>query len=232
MLKDASTVLDRRLARLKHFDERSRKYPVRRLVTGQTPRSRTWACSKVLDQGQEGACVGAACGHELIAAPKAVPDITMAWARENIYWEAQKIDPWVGGSYPDASPQYEGTSVLCGIKVLQRLGYIKEYRWSFSVSDLILAVGYVGPVVLGLNWYAGMFEPHDCGYLHVSGELSGGHAILCRGVNVKDRYFLLHNSWGKSWGNDGTAKISFDEMKRLLDEDGEAVVPVVRSTGR
>jgi C1A family cysteine protease len=173
--------------------------------------------------------VGFSCAHELIAKPKPVKGITAKFAREQVYWEAQKLDDWEGGSYPGASPKYEGTSTLCGVKALQKLGYIKEYRWSFSLEDLILAVGHIGPAILGLNWYEGMFEPHSCGYLHVTGKLSGGHAILCRGVNVKEGYFLLHNSWGKDWGDNGTAKVSFEEMRRLLKEEGEAVVPLVRS---
>ena len=174
-------------------------------------------------------CVGFSVSHELIARPVVVPGITGKFAVEKIYWEAQKIDPWNGGSYPGASPRYEGTSVLCGVKVVQKLGYIEEYRWAFGLDDLILAVGHCGPAVLGLNWYEGMFEPASCGFLHVTGELAGGHAILCRGVNVRQRYFVLHNSWGPDWGDEGTAKITFEEMDRLLKEDGEAVIPTKRS---
>lgn len=227
-LRDGSKVRDLRLARLKQFDERSRKYPVRKLVKDLERRNRLWGCEIVLDQGEEGACVGAACTHELIARPKPIRGLDMRFARERIYWEAQKIDEWPGGSYPEAKPRYEGTSVLSGVKVLQRLGYIGEYRWSFALDDLVLAVGHLGPAILGLVWYDSMFEPHSCGYLHVAGKPSGGHAILCRGVNVTERYFVLHNSWGRKWGRDGTAKVSFDEMERLLAEEGEAVVPLVR----
>lgn len=113
-------------------------------------------------------------------------------------------------------------------QVLQKLGYITEYRWAFGLDDLILAVGYAGPAVLGLNWYEGMFDVSPCGHVHVSGELSGGHAILCNGVNVKEGYFNLHNSWGKSWGRGGDARITFEEMDKLLRENGEAVVPMFR----
>lgn len=228
-IKNGVEVADLRLARIAQFDKRSRKYPVRTLVTGQEPRSYTWSCSKVLDQGSEGACVGFSVAHELIARPVAVTGITAKFAIEKIYWEAQKNDPWEGGAYPGARPRYEGTSVIEGIKAAQRLGYIEEYRWAFSLQDLILAVGYCGPAVLGLNWYEGMFEPHSCSYLHKTGSLAGGHAILCKGVNVKERTFLLHNSWGPSWGNKGCAKISWDEMEALLYEQGEAVIPTKRN---
>jgi C1A family cysteine protease len=56
----------------------------------------------------------------------------------------------------------------------------------------------------------------------------GGHCLLCRGVNVREGYFLLRNSWGKSWGKDGDCRISFADMKRLLADGGESVFFVGR----
>src|SRR5688572_5030153 len=165
-LRDSSTVSDSRLARLRQFDERSKQYPVRELVKKRLPRSYTWPCSHHLDQGKEGACVGFSIAHELIAKPVAVRGITPKFALETIYWEAQRHDPWDGGAYPGAKPQYEGTSVLEGIKVVHEMGYIKEYRWAFGLDDLVMAVGHCGPAVLGINWYDGMFDTHACGYLH------------------------------------------------------------------
>ena len=231
-LRDGSEVGDKRLARIKQFDEKSREYPVMKTVGGtKKPRSYTWRCLEHFDQGEEGACVGFAMTHELVARPSEIQYLNAAFARERIYWEAQKIDPWEGGSYPDADPVYEGTSVLAGVKMLKELGYIEEYRWAFGLNDLVMAVGYCGPAVLGIPWYEGMFEPHSCGYLHVTGEMAGGHAILCKGVDVKDRTFTLHNSWGSRWGNDGDAVVSWVEMERLLHEQGEAVIPMGRKKG-
>lgn len=229
-LKNGFQTRDSRLTRIPQFDERSKSFPIRTIVTNQTPRSYTWSCDTYLDQGSEGACVGFSLAHELIAKPSVVNGITEKFAKENIYWEAQKIDDWAGGSYPGASTHYEGTSVLAGVKVVQKLGYIKEYRWAFGLDDLILAVGRKGPAVLGVNWYEGMFDTHSCGYIHATGELMGGHAILCKGVNLKEKYFILHNSWGNSWGTGGCAKISFDDMEFLLEDNGEAVIPVIRNT--
>lgn len=227
-LKDGSAVADGRLTRLQQFDARSKAYPVRKLVEGKKPRSYTWKCGSWLDQGQEGACVGFAWTHELIAKPAVVEGVDGSFAREKIYWEAQKIDPWDGGSYPGANPFYEGTSVLAGAKIVQKLGYIEEYRWAFSIEDLVLAVGFCGPAVLGIPWYGSMFDPYGCGHLHVEGAVAGGHAILCMGVDVRAKTFKLHNSWGKKWGNDGEALIGWDELERLLNEGGEACIPIGR----
>ncbi len=222
-LKDGVVIKDSRLCRVKQFDERSRSYPIRQLVGTKQPRSYTWRCHQTLDQGPDGACVGFGVAHELIARPAEVQGITNKFAKEDIYWEAQKIDPWVGGSYPTASPFYEGTSVLAGTKVAKRLGWIEEYRWAFGLNDLKLGVGYNGPALIGISWLADMMTPDKNGYIHASGRSYGGHCLLVNAINVKKERFTLHNSWGSSWGNNGECYISFDDMGILLGDYGEAV---------
>jgi hypothetical protein len=227
-LKGGHQTQDPRLDRVPQFDEQSRRYPVSSIIRrAAVPRSYTWRLTTTLDQGQEGACVGFGWAHEMLARPAEGTGITDVYARVRLYWEAQKIDPWEGGSYPGARPFYEGTSVLAGAKVVKAAGGMDEYRWAFGLDDLVGALGYAGPAVLGLNWYEGMFEPVD-GYIRPTGELAGGHCILCRGVSVTRRRFLLHNSWGPGWGLNGTCWITFDDMATLLAEDGEACIPVRR----
>jgi len=43
-------------------------------------------------------------------------------------------------------------------------------------------------------------------------------------VNLKQSIFRIKNSWGRAWSNNGFAFISFDDMARLLSEDGEACI--------
>lgn len=226
---------DRRLDRVPLFDAKSKKFPVRSLFSPKqtsTPRTFVWKLGTNLDQGAEGACVGFAITHELLAPPVPVTGVGAKFARERIYWEAQKIDPWPGGAYPGASPFYEGTAVLSGMKVAQRLGFITEYRWSFSIEDLVTTVGYVGPVVLGIPWKAGMRTPDARGVIHPTGSTVGGHAILCKGVNVKSKMFRLHNSWGPNWGLGGDCLISWSDLDMLLHSGGEAAVPITRKNPR
>lgn len=167
-------------------------------------------------------CVGFSMAHEIAARPKELPaDYNLAM---NIYREAQKIDEWPGENY-------EGTSVLAGVKMLHRFGYVEQYRWAFGLDDLVLAVGYQGPAVVGSWWYEEMFDPRDCGRIHVGGNQAGGHAYLINGVSVADRTFTIHNSWGAGWGVNGESKISWDDMDMLLEEDGEACIPMVRAWG-
>ncbi len=220
-LKDGTEVEDPRLDRLASFDVRSTAYPIRALLsTAAKPRSYTWSCSAYLDQGNEGACVGHGVAHDVAARP-VVLTATSALAF-SIYKEAQKIDEWPGEAY-------SGTSVLAGVKVATTLGYFGEYRWAFGLNDLVLAVGFKGPAILGVNWWSGMVRTDSEGYIRATGQVEGGHCLLCKGVDVKKKRFRLHNSWGKDWGMGGDCYISFDDMEKLLNESGEACIPVKRN---
>jgi hypothetical protein len=226
----------------------ARDIKVRGAVLGEKPfRSYTWSVNQWLDQGQEGRCVEFGLCHEMLARPVVCPrgDIDQILAERSIYWPAQQEDQWEGGSYPGASPVYEGTSVLAGARVAARLGYYDEYRWGLDVEDMARMVGYKGPAVIGVNWYTGMFDTDAQGWLHTTGTVEGGHCLLAFAVKVVWKegrvsnlpgavdydlsYFRLWNSWGPDWGVRGTAKISWTDMKRLIREEGEVMLPVRRA---
>ncbi len=254
-LKDGTRVEDPLLDRLVHFDERSRNFSMQTLVNGKKPKSNDWRIQTpfLIDQGREGACVGFAVTNELQARPAEVvigdEVATNKFAVERIYHEAQRIDPWPGGSYPDASPKYGGTSVLAGIKVAQKIGYFKEYRWSFGLRDLVLGVAYKGPAVLGISWYETNYNPDGNGYIAPVGNKVGGHAILARAVKVVWRegflwdidewnavdldasYLTLRNSWGV-WGHNGSGDcyVTLRNMMTWLVDEGEVVFAVSRRT--
>lgn len=227
ILKDGTEVLDSRLGRLVDFDVRSKGFPIRTLIETKTPRANYWRCRVRLDQGVEGSCVGHGVSHELAARPSEVPGLTHEFATK-LYWEAQKIDPWEGGAYPGARPRYEGTSVLAGVKVAQKLGYFDNYRWAFGLQDLILGVGYNGPAVMGTVWHEGMADPDVDGLIKATGRVTGGHCYLIDQVIPKKKLFGGLNSWGTRWGVDGRFYISFDDMEMLLHNNGEAVFMLKR----
>ena len=115
------------------------------------------------------------------------------------------------------------------IRDFKARGWWGGYRWAFGEQDLAYAVGYLGPAVLGVNWYKGMETPDASGQIFVTGEQLGGHAILCIGYDHVRQLYRLHNSWGKDWGIGGDCFISVSDMKRLLSENGEAAIPMKRS---
>lgn len=218
-------MVDRVLDRIPQFDEKSRAFNVRQILEVLSPRSYTWRNELNLDQGPDGACVGFAWAHEAASRPVPVANLGYHDAFA-VYKDAQKIDPWPG-------EDYSGTSVLAGAKVAKERGWLKEYRWAFNTNDALAAISRHGPVVLGINWYDGMFDTDENGFIAPTGRIAGGHAIIARGVSKKDETVLLHNSWGRNWGGTkwgpGTALLTWDNLDRLLHEDGEACVPVFRS---
>lgn len=227
-LRNNQTTEDVRLDRLIQFDEKSRDFPIRSLVGEKPLRSYTWAVSKVLDQGREGSCTGMAVAHELLARPVRVQGLDERFAKETIYWEAQKIDPWDGGSYPGASPFYEGSSVLAAVKVAQKLGYFESYHWSFTFRDALLGIGYGGGGIMGAYWTEDMYSPDKDGFIKPTGRRVGGHAFYVNKVSLKGGYVGAANSWGRGYGKDGFMKIRFDDFEKMLMDNGEMVFPVKR----
>jgi hypothetical protein len=112
-------------------------------------------------QGVEGRCAEFAGLRMLTLANRARYDITSRWH----YWQAQQADEWLGGSYPGASPHYEGTSVRAIFEVLRQYGAVRArprgaaldveaaaaavshadgiaaYRWARSWEDVRAVLG-------------------------------------------------------------------------------------------
>lgn len=207
-----------RLGRRVQFDEQSRQFPVRKLITAKTPRSYTWGCAVWLDQGNTPACTGFSTTQKLAARYPILKTVSDTMAL-NLYHEAQKHDEYPGENY-------DGSSVLGAMKAAVALGYIGSYHWGFSIDDAILAIGYQGGGVAGINWYKDMFNPDAKGVIKPTGALAGGHAILVNGVDLKKGLVRLHNSWGRDWGVNGECFISIDDFDKLLKENGEFAVPI------
>lgn len=233
---------DTRLGLLPHYDEENRGYPIRPFLAAlpRTPRSYTWACSTHLDQGQEGSCTGHAVTHELLARPVVVnPQEATHELAVKGYREAQKIDPWPGEAY-------EGTDLGSALKIFRDWGYYKEFRWAFGIDDAIMTLGYLGPIVLAIPWYSGMFNPDFQGVVTPTGGIAGWHAILWKSQRLvwpggtpvimrtisnvdRDRSMArLHQSWG-NWGIEGDCLISISDLGKLLSQGGMAAVVTGRT---
>lgn len=234
MLRDGSTASSAEADALREDDSRSLEWSATMLpafLEAGRPGSRQWELDVVLDQGLTGGCVGFAFAHWLAAEPCYRPDIDKKFAREVIYHGAQRIDRWPGGEYPGASPISSGTSVLAAAKVLHRSGCIGHYYWGRTLMDLIMAVGYQGPVVLGIDWYQGMKRPAP--EMKPAGQLIGRHCLLVLGVtlvfqgeaiNEEQSFFLFQNSSGRDWGEQGRAWMCMADLKPLL-EGAEMCIP-------
>lgn len=224
LMRDGTEVDDRRLGRLIQFDERSRNFRASEVLP-ESFRSKTWYLNERNDQGPDGACVGFAVGHRLAARPLELSNVDYDLSF-SIYREAQKLDPWAGENY-------EGTSVLAGVKAAQARGHLSEYRWCFSVDEIIRAIAHEGPVLVGTWWDHNMFKPRPSGLLEMGGGHAGGHAYILRGVTMKPRLrgevvsepvLRLTNSWGSGWGIKGEAFIKVSDYEQYLMPDSDAVL--------
>jgi hypothetical protein len=221
-LKAGHSTRDRRLDRIPQWDERSKQFPIRALIGDVPLKSKKWTCLPRLDQGQEGACVGFGWSHELAADPVRVK-VTDTTAM-TLYRRAQQLDEWPGEAY-------NGTSVLAGAKAVQEQGHMAEYRWAFGVDDVLATLSAHGPVVIGVDWMAGMMNTDANGYIVPTGEVVGGHCTLLRGlIRERGRWVTVgRQSWGRTWGVGGDFKLAAADLDVLLKNAGEAVVPVTRA---
>lgn len=215
-------VLDRQI----HFDPRSRSFAA---PTTDRPRSYTWRLGQeTLDQGNDGHCVGFSISHEAAARPSVRSQDKQA--AHAAFYVAQTIDRREGRHFPD------GATCLAGMKAGVELGWWDGYVWSFGVDHLARSVQPSGPAVLGTWWYTSMFVPDDEGRFTVGGSRAGGHAYLCVGFDTRTGDFLCANSWGTGWSKarwrgktlPGHFVVSYEQMGRLLTEDGEAATPTGR----
>lgn len=136
---------------------------------------------------------------------------------QKIYESAQKVDRWPG-------QDYDGTSVRAGAKILKELGVISEYRWAFTIVDVIQTLLELGPMVVGTWWHRDMFYPDKEGFITPTGEKMGGHAYVLNGINTEKDVLRIKNSWGRQWGDSGHAYIKINDFQKLLQDYGEACI--------
>lgn len=161
-------------------------------------------------------CVGHGLTHALLSEPYYTPGLDAEFAREEVYYQAQRRDPWPGGEYPGARPKYSGTTVQAGLEALKDAGYIRGWKTAYTFEQLLTGLSFIGPAVIGSRWFAGMTKPDKLGFLRPAGSLTGGHCYIIRAQYLGHQRFRLANSWGTQWGDDGECYINFDDFRKLM----------------
>ena len=115
-------------------------------------------------------------------------------------------EPYVSGngSVPSCpSKCRDGSSIT---RYHCKSGSVKQANGAAATKDLIQDSG---PVETGFTVYADFFNYKSGIYHHVLGDAQGGHAvkILGWGVQGSENYWIVANSWGTSWGENGFFKI-------------------------
>lgn len=223
-----------KLGRRHHPDPRDRdpKYLLENHLDAAVPvpTKKLWSISSAhLDQGNTGTCVGHGMRNFLRCAP--IKTTAKSPSAFDIYRSAVLLDPWSDNddeaNLPDGDPGLDtGTTVRAGAKALAQRGWLNTYAWAFSLAPAVQWVLTKGPVVLGTNWYEGMFNPNSKGLISKSGALAGGHCYLWRGVDTKTGLARCTNSWGNGWGIKGDFLMALDDLDQLIHESGEVCTAV------
>lgn len=222
------------LGRHIHHDEQSKEY---RFTVDQVPTIQTvrhFRRTPILDQdlditykGQTyngtGSCTGNAALGQLMTEPFA-PISSISYDENtalDIYSGATKIDKF-GAPFPTNDRGSDGLSVA---KVCQKNGWITGYQHCFSLNDMLKAL-QVTSCIVGVNWYDSFDSPDSNGLVKISANATvrGGHEFEAIGVNVDTKQIEFVNSWGMGWGVQGHFFMSYDDVTRLLGEQGDVTV--------
>jgi C1A family cysteine protease len=82
-----------------------------------------------------------------------------------------------------------------------------------------------GPLVTTLDVYADFILYGSGIYKHTTGDYLGGHAVSIIGYNDEGRYWIIRNSWGADWGENGFGRVSYDDQSGVGDETWSFDVP-------
>jgi hypothetical protein len=197
-------------------DPKDADFPLGAVITDvDDPRSKekVWQLpAHLLNQGSTNSCVGHACAHFILAAPRMTHDVDAIalWRR------AQELDEFPGNEGTNT-----GTSVRAGFEALQELNLITgDYRWADNADETLRFILTRGPVVVGSKWYPGMSEPTN-NVLRLTGDAGdSGHAYLLFGFSPDHDGFMVANSWGAGWALDGCAFLPYDALEQLMEEGG------------
>jgi hypothetical protein len=217
------------LGRNVYHDSRNLAFPWQRQA--RTLTSQMWTRHiPILDQGQVGSCTGNAetgalgCDPDFGALPVAYGPGGHEALNEalalRIYSDAESIDG--DGPYP---PNDNGSTGPSAAKAAMKMGLISGYLHCLSLADVLDALEE-HPVCIGSNWYDSMDRPDSNGLVSISSGASirGGHEYLARGKDMDAQVVHFDNSWGTSFGVQGSFSYSFATLERLLGEQGDGTV--------
>ncbi|TDR82043.1 C1 family peptidase [Paludibacterium purpuratum] len=101
-----------------------------------------------------------------------------------------------------------------------------------SVSLLKNALYSSGPLVTTMRVYEDFYYYDSGVYRHTSGDYVGNHAIVIVGWDDKAQAFIVKNSWGTDWGENGFFLISYQELSgdtqfgdQMTLADGPTITP-------
>jgi hypothetical protein len=129
---------------------------------------------------------------------------------------------------PDAYRLWEGKhlkSRRCPAAVVQDVRYagVHPVHTIGTTTQTLIVEGFLS--------HNSFDTPDPTGLITITPDATvrGGHEFLVRGLDVTAQVFNADNSWGVSWGVNGSFRFSWDTMAALLAQQGDCTVPLPRS---
>jgi C1A family cysteine protease len=89
--------------------------------------------------------------------------------------------------------------------------------------DVIKAAVYESPLAAGYYVYADFMYYTGGVYEYVTGPFLGGHAIIIVGWDDVEECFIVKNSWGGDWGEDGYFRIAYSQVINKVRFGSDAI---------
>jgi len=112
---------------------------------------------------------------------------------------------------------YKATDLACSNSCSDwaaRVTKISSWTWVCktrpNTTAIKTAIYSSGPITASFDVYYDFFSYTSGCYKHVTGAFAGGHAVLVVGW-TSDGCWIVKNSWGQNWGEQGYFKIKFGD---------------------
>ena len=189
--------------------------------------------SPVRNQGRCGSCVAFATLATIegqLNITRGMPDMNANLSEEYLFENIGSCNRGSLLSYGMSSMRNQGTpDESCAMYVAGRLGLdnqgIKCHNYRerlFSINDYSQYYGsriknalQNGPVLTAMTVYEDFFNYKSGIYRYTTGSRAGGHAVTIVGYNDQEGYWIVKNSWGKNWGEDGYFRIQYNDRSGL-----------------
>jgi cathepsin B len=122
---------------------------------------------------------------------------------------ADSCDPYTAGT----TGQADFCTDVCSDNASPTLYYADAVASFKSEDSIQMAIMQGGPVEAAFTVYQDFFSYKSGIYVHKTGDVVGGHAVKIVGWGVQNevKYWVVANSWGTSWGEEGYFNIAFGE---------------------
>lgn len=88
---------------------------------------------------------------------------------------------------------------------------ISDWGWvDMDIESIKTALIDHGPLIICISVWQDFFNYKEGVYKHEWGERVGGHVVTIVGYNDNNNCWIVKNSWGEKWGEDGWFRLAYD----------------------